>query len=55
LLFDYVAEKMPKDNPGSLDIGQAWNVVTFIVATHRKTIPDDRLSESNAPDVKLKD
>ena len=46
---------MPKDNPGSLDIGQTWNVVTFIVATHRKTIPDDRLSESNAPDVKLKD
>jgi cytochrome c len=54
-LFDYVAEKMPKDSPGSLDIGQYWNVVTFIVATHRKTIPDDRLSESNAPDVKLKD
>jgi cytochrome c len=54
-LFDYVAEKMPKDNPGSLDIGQYWNVVTFIVATTRKTIPDDRLSESNAPDVKLKD
>jgi cytochrome c len=54
-LFDYVAEKMPKDNPGSLDIGQYWNVVTFIVATHRKTIPDGRLSESNAPDVKLKD
>ncbi|HWA75412.1 MAG TPA: cytochrome c [Polyangiaceae bacterium] len=54
-LFDYVAEKMPKDNPGSLDIGQYWNLVTFIVATHRKTIPDNRLSESNAPDVKLKD
>lgn len=54
-LFDYVVEKMPKDNPGSLDIGQYWNVVTFIVATTRKTIPDDRLSESNAPDVKLKD
>lgn len=54
-LFDYVAQKMPKDNPGALDIGQYWNVVTFIVATHRKSIPDDRLSESNAPDVKLKD
>lgn len=54
-LFDYVAEKMPKDNPGSLDIAQYWNIVTFIVATHRKTIPDGRLSESNAPDVKLKD
>lgn len=54
-LFDYVAEKMPKDNPGSLDIGQYWNVVTFIVATTGKAIPDDRLSESNAADVKLKD
>jgi cytochrome c len=54
-LFDYVAEKMPHDSPGSLDIGQYWNVVTFIVATHRKTIPDDRLSESNADEVKLKD
>lgn len=53
-LFDYVAEKMPKDNPGSLDIAQYWNLVTFIVATHRKTIPDNRLSESNAPDVKLR-
>lgn len=55
LLFDFVAEKMPKDNPGSLDIGQNWNVVTFIVATHRKHIPDDRLSEGNASDVKLRD
>jgi len=54
-LFDYVAEKMPKDNPGSLDIAQYWNIVTFVVATHRKKIPDGRLSESNAPDVKLKD
>lgn len=54
-LFDYLAEKMPHDSPGSLDIGQYWNVATFIVATHRKSIPDDRLSEGNASDVKLKD
>jgi cytochrome c len=54
LLFDYVAEKMPKDNPGSMDFGQYWNVVTFIVATTGQKIPDERLSESNADTVKLK-
>ena len=53
-LFDYIAEKMPKDNPGSLDFGQTWNIVTFIVATEGQKIPDERLSESNADMVKLK-
>jgi hypothetical protein len=53
-LFDYIAKDMPKDNPGSLDFGQSWNVVTFIVATTGQKIPDERLSESNADRVKLK-
>ncbi len=52
-LFDYVANQMPKDNPGSMDIGQYWNLVTFVVATTGRKIPDDRLSESNAADVKF--
>lgn len=52
-LFDYVAREMPKDGPGSLDITQYWNIVTFMVATTGRKIPDDRLSESNAPEVRL--
>ncbi len=53
-LFDYLAEKMPADNPGSLDIGQYWNLTTFMVATMGKKIPGDRLSESNAEDIHIK-
>lgn len=54
-LWDYVAEEMPKDNPGSLDITQYWEIVTFMVATTgRRKIPDDRLSESNASKIKLR-
>jgi cytochrome c len=53
-LWDYVAKEMPKDDPGSLDIGQYWNVVTFLVATTGQNIPDERLSESNADTVHLK-
>jgi cytochrome c len=52
-LFDYVAKNMPKDKPGSLDITQYWNIVTFVVATTGTPIPGDRLSESNASDVKF--
>ena len=51
-LFDYLAKEMPKNNPGSLDIAQYWNIETFmVVASGRKL--EDRLSESNAEDTKL--
>ena len=52
-LFDYVAKTMPKDNPGTLDITQYWHVVTFVVATTGTPIPGERLSESNASEVKF--
>jgi len=52
-LFDYVATNMPKDQPGALDFTQYWNIVTFMVATTGRKIPDDRLSESNAPEIRL--
>ncbi|HET9953388.1 MAG TPA: cytochrome c [Polyangiaceae bacterium] len=54
-LFDYVARKMPADEPGRLDIGQYWNIVTFMVATGGHRIPDGRLSEANAAKIKLID
>jgi len=53
-LFVFLADKMPADSPGSLDIGQYWNIVTFMVATMNKKIPDNRLSESNAEDVRIR-
>ncbi len=53
-LYDYVAKEMPKDDPGSLDFAQTWNVVSFLVATTGRSIPDGRLSESNAEAVHLK-
>jgi cytochrome c len=54
-LFDYVAREMPKDSPGSLDFTQYWNIVTFMAATTGQKIPDDRLSESNAAQVRFSD
>jgi cytochrome c len=46
-LWDYVARKMPKDAPGSLDMAQYWHIVTFIAGTTGRDIPE-RLSEGDA-------
>ncbi|MGC4093464.1 MAG: cytochrome c [Polyangiaceae bacterium] len=51
-LFDFLVKEMPKDNPGSLDIGQYWNIETFIVVASGRKL-EERLSEANAEDVKL--
>lgn len=51
-LFDFLAKEMPKDNPGSLDIAQYWNIETFVVVASGRKL-DDRLSESNAEDTRL--
>jgi mono/diheme cytochrome c family protein len=51
-LFDFLVKEMPKDNPGSLDVGQYWNIETFVVVASGRKL-DDRLSESNAEDIKL--
>lgn len=51
-LFDYLAKEMPKDNPGSLDVAQYWNIETFVVVASGRKL-EDRLSESNAEDTKL--
>lgn len=54
-LWDFVAREMPMDNPGGLDITQYWEIVTFMAAsTGRRKLPDERLSESNADQVKLR-
>jgi cytochrome c len=52
LLFEFIEKEMPKDNPGSLDVAQCWNLVTFMVAASGKKV-EDRLSESNAEDTRL--
>jgi len=51
-LFDFIIKEMPKDNPGSLDIAQVWNIETFMVVASGRNL-EDRLSEGNAEDTKL--
>lgn len=51
-LFEFLVKEMPKDNPGSLDVGQYWNIETFVVVASGRKL-EDRLSESNAEDTKL--
>lgn len=51
-LWDYVARKMPKDDPGGLDMAQYWHIVTFMAGTTGRDIPE-RLSEGNAKEFEF--
>jgi cytochrome c len=52
-LFLYIANHMPKDNPGGLTMREYWDITTFVVATRGVEIPDGYLAEGKAAKVRL--
>ncbi len=52
-LFDFVADQMPKNAPGTLSMRDNWAVVSYLIGANGIAVPRGGLSESNAADVPL--
>jgi len=53
-LYDYLADSMPQDNPGSLPAEDYWNVLAWLLAQNGLSGPGPSLGPATASGVSLR-